>query len=100
MDGEQLIGGVANAGEVTRVGKHVIRPSSPHTSSIHQFLASLRRVGFDRASEPVGIDDDQGRERRVFIEGDVPVTPYPAWAQSDESLASIAILLRRLHEAA
>lgn len=100
MEGEQLAGGVANAGAVTRVGSHVLRPSNPHTPSIHRFLLSLRSVGFDGASEPVALDDDQGRERLVFIEGDVPVTPYPVWVQSDEALASIAKLMQRLHEAA
>jgi hypothetical protein len=48
---------------------------------------------------PVGIDED-GRERLVFIDGDVPVPPYPAWSQSDTALASIARLLRGLHDAA
>ena len=47
---------------------------------------------------PVGIDDD-GRERLLFIEGDVPLPPYPAWAQLDSALASIAILMRRFHDA-
>jgi hypothetical protein len=99
MDGEQLTGGVANAGQVTRVGSHVLRPSNAHTPSIHRFLTSLRRAGFDGASEPVGVDD-QGRERLVFIEGDVPVAPYPGWAQSDRALASITDLMRHLHDAA
>lgn len=48
---------------------------------------------------PVGIDED-GRERLVFIEGDVPRSPYPEWSQSDAALASIARLLRGLHDAA
>jgi hypothetical protein len=46
-----------------------------------------------------GIDED-GRERLVFIEGEVPVAPYPDWSQSDNALASIARLLRGLHDAA
>jgi aminoglycoside phosphotransferase (APT) family kinase protein len=46
----------------------------------------------------VGIDPD-GRERLVFIEGQVAVPPYPGWAQSDEALASIAVLLARFHAA-
>ncbi len=61
-------------------------------------MSWLRSVGFAGASEPVGIDDD-GRERLVFIEGDVPVPPYPAWAQSDSALASVVILMRRMHKA-
>jgi aminoglycoside phosphotransferase (APT) family kinase protein len=48
---------------------------------------------------PVGIDAD-GRERLVFIDGDVPVVPYPEWSQSDTALASVATLLRRMHDAA
>ena len=99
MDEEELPGGVANAGAVTRAGDDVLRPSNPHSRSIHRFLSSLRAAGFDGASLPRGIDDD-GRERLVFIEGDVPVPPYPAWAQVDAALASVAALLRRFHEAA
>jgi aminoglycoside phosphotransferase (APT) family kinase protein len=36
----------------------------------------------------------------VFIDGDVPVPPYPDWSQSDTALASMAALLRGLHDAA
>ena len=99
MEEERLVGGVANAGSVVRVGGYVLRPSNPHSGSIHSFLSSMHRVGFRGASVPVGIDDD-GRERLTFIEGDVPVPPYPAWAQTDSALASTAELLRGLHEAA
>lgn len=48
---------------------------------------------------PVGIDED-GRERLEFIEGEVPAPPYLDWSQSDATLASIARLLRGLHDAA
>jgi hypothetical protein len=96
---EPLAGGVANAGSVTRQGRHVLRPSNPHSSSIHRFLAALRAAGFAGASEPVSIDGDD-RERLVFIAGDVPIPPYPAWAQSDDALYSLADLMRRFHLAA
>ena len=96
---QQLQGGIANAGQVVRVGPHVLRPSSPHSRSIHAFLRAVRRAGFEGASFPVGIDED-GRERLEFIDGDVPVPPYPDWSQSDTALASIARLLRGLHDAA
>jgi hypothetical protein len=95
---EPLAGGIANAGKVTRVGREVLRPSNPNSPSIHRFLSGLRDTGFDGASMPVGIDDD-GRERLLFIEGDVPLPPYPVWAQIDSALASIAILMRRFHDA-
>jgi hypothetical protein len=95
----QLDGGTANAGRVVRVGPYVLRPSSPHTGSIHAFLRAVRNAGFEGVSSPVGIDED-GRERLVFINGEVPLTPYPEWSQSDTALASIARLLRALHDAA
>lgn len=59
----------------------------------------MAQTGFKGAPLPVGIDDD-GRERLVFIKGDVPLVPYPDWSQSDTALASIARLLRGLHDAA
>jgi hypothetical protein len=96
---QQLDGGIANAGKVVRLGRHVLRPSSPHTESVHAFLRAVRDAGFGGASLPVGVDQD-GRERLVFIEGEVPVAPYPDWSQSDTALASIARLLRGLHDAA
>jgi Phosphotransferase enzyme family len=95
---EQLPGGVANAGAVTRLGDVVLRPSNPHSREVHRFLSALRDAGFGGASMPVGIDAD-GRERLVFIEGDVPLPPYPAWAQHDAALASVAVLMRRFHDA-
>jgi Phosphotransferase enzyme family len=95
---QRLDGGIANAGQVVRVGPHVLRPSSPHSGSIHAFLRAVRHAEFVGASSPVGVDED-GRERLVFIDGDVPVVPYPDWSQSDTALASIARLLRGLHDA-
>jgi hypothetical protein len=94
-----LAGGIANAGQVVRAGPHVLRPGSPHSTSIHAFLRAVRAAGFEGVPEPVGIEDD-GRERLVFVEGDVPVPPYPAWCQTDTALASVASLLRGLHDAA
>ena len=96
---QPLDGGIANAGKVVRVGPHVLRPSSPHSGSIHAFLRAVKDAGFEGAPVPVGIEED-GRERLVFIEGEVPVAPYPDWSQSGTALASIARLLRGLHDAA
>jgi hypothetical protein len=98
VDEELLAGGVANAGAVTRIGGHVLRPANSYSGSVHRFLQALRATGFDGASVPVGIDRD-GRERLEFIEGDVAVPPFPAWVQTEESLGSVAILMRRFHEA-
>jgi hypothetical protein len=98
MDEQLLAGGVANAGRVTRSGGHVLRPCGPYSGSVHAFLLSLRAAGFEGAPLPAGLAED-GRERFVFIEGEVPLPPYPQWAQSDEALASVAVLMRRFHRA-
>ncbi|HXQ60220.1 MAG TPA: aminoglycoside phosphotransferase family protein [Acidimicrobiales bacterium] len=95
---EVLPGGVANAGSVVRVGDEVLRPTNPHTRSIHSFLRHLRAVGFDGVPEVIAVEDD-GRERLRFIEGDVPCPPFPVWSQSEVALASTAALLARLHRA-
>ena len=76
---EVLAGGVANAGRVVRVGDEVHRPANAHSPAIHGFLSALAAAGFDGASVPLGIE--AGRERLVFVAGDVPVPPYPPWAQ-------------------
>jgi hypothetical protein len=34
-----------------------------------------------------------------FIEGEVPLAPYPAWAQSDAALGSMTELMRQFHRA-
>jgi aminoglycoside phosphotransferase (APT) family kinase protein len=96
-DVEVLQGGVANAGQVVRVGSHVLRPSGPNAPAIHALLIQVRAQGFDGVPEVVGIEPD-GRERLVFIPGDVPVPPFPTWSQTDEALASVARLLRRFHD--
>src|ERR1700733_10229549 len=98
MDEQQLLGGVANAGRVTRAGGHVLRPRGPYADSVDALLLSLRAAGFSAAPVPAGVTGD-GRERLEFIEGDVALPPYPDWAQSDEALASVAVLMRRFHDA-
>jgi hypothetical protein len=81
-----------------RVGSDVLRPGSAQTEAVHALLRFVRRAGFEGVPTPVGIELD-GRERLRFIEGDVPIPPYPRWAQADEVLASMASLLRGFHDA-
>jgi hypothetical protein len=95
---EILSGGVANAGGVIRRGEFVLRPSNPNSEAVHAFLLRLRSTGFEGASVPVEIQED-GRERLLFIRGDVGVPPFPAWVQSDHALSSITALIRSFHEA-
>ena len=99
MEERPLAGGIANRGQVVRVVAHVLRPATPHTRSVHAFLGAVRQAGFAGAPLPVAIDED-GRERLEFIEGDVPVVPYPDWSQTDSALVSVARLLQGLHDAA
>ena len=94
-----LVGGVANAGGVVRVGNHVLRPAGPHAEAIHAFLRALRDAGFEGAPVPVGIEPD-GRERLVYIDGDVALPPYPEWMQADASLDALARFIARFHAAA
>jgi hypothetical protein len=96
---ELLAGGVANAGAVARVGDEVRRPWNDFTGSTHRLLHDIRKAGFSGVPIPLGRHED-GRERLSFVQGDVPVPPYPAWAQSDQALASVAALMRRFHDAA
>ncbi len=98
MSEEPLDQGITNAGSVVRDGDHLLRPSTPHTPSIHSLLRSIRANGFSGAPLPVGVDPD-GRERLEFVVGEVPRVPYPDWIQSGEALASVVRLLRRLHDA-
>ncbi|MCU1453863.1 MAG: hypothetical protein JWN46_2009 [Acidimicrobiales bacterium] len=95
---EVLVGGVANAGAVVRVGRHVLRPSNRHSDTIHELLRHVRAAGCLGVPEVVGVEPD-GRERLVFVPGDVPVPPYPAWSLADAVLASTARVLRRFHDA-
>ncbi len=97
-DEEVLHGGIDNAGRVVRVGAHVLRPAKPCTPAVHALLRHARAAGFDGVPEPIGIEA-VGRERLVYIPGDVPMPPYPDWGRSDLALASTARLLRKLHDA-
>lgn len=97
-DGEELAGGMANAGAVFRRGAWVERPAPSHAYALHAHLRALKRYGFDAAPTPVGLTAD-GRERLTFIPGDVPLPPFPGWMLTDSALAAVGRLLRRLHDA-
>jgi aminoglycoside phosphotransferase (APT) family kinase protein len=96
---QPLAGGIANLGKVVRVGDTVRRPASRFTDSIFALFARLHDVGFDGVPRPLG-RDERGREVLTYIEGDVPIPPFPGWSMTDEALASVARLQRRFHEAA
>jgi Phosphotransferase enzyme family len=98
--GEELLpGGLTNAGLVSRVGNTVRRPWRPTSPSTWALLEHLERSGFDGAPRFLGIDD-RGREILSYIPGRAAIEPYEDWALSDEALVSVAVLLRRYHDAA
>ncbi len=93
---EPLAGGMGNQGQVVRVGGAVRRPRGPHADAIAALLGHLERAGFPA---PVRTAVEGDTELFRWIEGAVPVPPYPAWALTDEALASVGRLLRRYHDA-
>ena len=96
-DEEVLHGGVANQGQVVRVGPHVLRPSNPHSLSIFAFLRGADRRLRRRAAAG---GDRRRRTRAARVRrGRAPAAPYPSWALTDEALTSVAELMARLHRA-
>jgi Ser/Thr protein kinase RdoA (MazF antagonist) len=93
-----LHGGTANRGLVVRAGDTVRRPLRRTSAATHALLRHLADVGFDGAPRFLGVDD-RGREVLTFLPGTPVVPPYPAWALTDEALASVAHLLRAYHRA-
>jgi aminoglycoside phosphotransferase (APT) family kinase protein len=76
----------------------VRRAAGSSRVAVRDLLIHLESVGFDGAPRYLGMDD-QGREVLSWIDGDVPLPPYPAWAMTDRALADLGGLVRRLHEA-
>jgi aminoglycoside phosphotransferase (APT) family kinase protein len=81
-----------------RVGDTVRRPAGSSRAAVRDLLLHLESVGFDGAPRFLGMDE-QGREVLSWIDGDVPLPPYPAWAMTDRALADLGGLVRRFHEA-
>ena len=93
-----LLGGIANQGQVVRIGDTVRRPQRASSQATHALLRHLADVGFAGAPRFLGVDD-AGREVLSYIPGSAVTPPYPAWALTDEALVSVADLLRAYHRA-
>ena len=93
-----LLGGIANQGLVFRVGDTVRRPLRSTSAATHALLRHLAAVGFDGAPRFLGVDA-HGREVLSYIPGEAIIRPYPSWALTDEAITSVAVLLRRYHQA-
>jgi Phosphotransferase enzyme family len=89
-----LAGGGRTA--VVRRGGTVLRQTGPWAPSVHALLRHLERVGFIGAPRVVGQGfDRRGREVLSYVEGEI-IAPAP-W--SDEAIAQLGRLIRRLHDA-
>ena len=93
-----LVGGMDPAAGVVRLGDTVRRPAAPSSAAVRSLLLHLEAVGFEGAPRLLGVDDE-GRDVLTFIEGDVPLPPYPRWALTDAALTDLGRLLRSYHEA-
>ena len=89
-----LVGGAG----LVRVGDTVRRPARPSSAAVRELLLHLEAVGFEGAPRSLGVDE-RGRDVLTFVEGDVPLPPYPPWALTDVALDDLGRLLRRFHEA-
>ena len=81
-----------------RVGDTVRRGPGGSRAAVRELLLHLESAGFDGAPRFLGTDE-LGREILTWIDGDVPLPPYPAWAMTDRALADLGGLIRRLHDA-
>ena len=93
-----LAGGIANKGEVVRIGATVRRPVRPTSLAVRCLLDHLEAVGFKEAPRFLGLDE-KGREVFGYIPGEVGIPPFNGWVTSDAAVAEVARLLRRYHEA-
>jgi hypothetical protein len=86
------------AAGVVRVGDTIRRPAGPSSRAVRALLLHLEKVGFEGAPRYLG-RDGQGRDVLSYIEGQVPLPPYPAWSMTGSALTDLGGLLRRWHEA-
>ncbi|MFD5483655.1 phosphotransferase [Streptomyces hawaiiensis] len=96
MSESPLPGGFVNA--VVRVGDTARRPASARTRFVGDLLRLLEARGWSGAPRYLGMDDD-GREVLSYLEGHVAWEPcQPSAVSSDESLATVARLVREFHD--
>ncbi|MFC0678620.1 phosphotransferase [Lysobacter korlensis] len=67
------------------------------TPAVHDLLAHLERVGFDRAPRALGYDE-RGREVLSFLPGDTATDqPWPEWTRSEAAMLDAVDWLREYH---
>ena len=96
MSESSLPGGFVNA--VVRVGDTVRRPTSARTKFVGDLLRLLEASGWSGAPRYLGVDVE-GREVLSYLDGHVAWEPrQPAAVSSDESLVTVARLVREFHD--
>jgi hypothetical protein len=95
---EPLAGGMHETRAVVRVGDSVRRPVTKSSDAVRALLLHLEQVGFEGAPRYLG-SDREGREVLSYIDGEVPLPPYPARSMTDGALVDLGRLLRRFHDA-
>jgi Phosphotransferase enzyme family len=96
MPEPSLPGGFVNA--VIRVGDTVRRPSSARATFVGELLRLLEAGGWSGAPRYLGVDE-KGREVLSYLDGHVAWEPLqPAAVSSDESLVTVARLVREFHD--
>nr|WP_272927100.1 phosphotransferase [Streptomyces sp. SID8382] len=96
MPESSLPGGFVNA--VVRVGDTVRRPASARTKFVSELLRLFESSGWSGAPRYLGMDDE-GREVLSYLDGHVAWEPrQPAAVSSDESLVTVARLVREFHD--
>jgi hypothetical protein len=90
------------AGDVTegvvRVGGTIRRPHQPQSYAVADYLDWLEDAGFEGSPRFLG-RDAEGRDVLTFVPGYCAGAVPEHWVESEELLASVGRLLRRLHSA-
>lgn len=95
---ELLPGGFDPTRPVVRIGETVRRPKSASSLAVQRLLQRLEEMSFDGSPRYLG-DDEERREVLSFIDGKVPLPPFPDWSMTEEALISVGQLLSRFHQA-
>ena len=89
---EPLAGGMGQRRQCRACGRHGSSSDQAPgpAAAVRGLLVHLEEVGFDGAPRFLGIDD-QGREVLSFVDGQVPLPPFPAWSMTDTALVSVPV---------
>ncbi len=99
-EARRLTGGFLT-GSVTRSGEEVRRGSGYWSPAVHAWLAHLSACGANVAPRPLGLDAASGVEVLSYLDGTVPSGgASPPYLWREDTLAAIARLIRRFHDAA